>query len=237
MQERQSRLNRATAQETKKQITFFIIAIIILIFVAFQFGPGILNLIAQFTGSKTTINNITNEENTLEAPFIDSIPEATDSAVINISGSSTYSDAQVELYVNDDLSDTTPLSADQKFTFTNVRLTEGQNIIKARVKKGSETSTYTRSYYVSYSQGTPKLEITSPSDNQEFKRGDQTIIVQGTTDPENIVTVNGFRAIVDSSGNFTYNLNLSEGDNNLEIKAQNKSGKTTDKKIKVSFRP
>lgn len=238
MSERNSRLSRTAADQAKKQTIFFILAIIVLIFIAFQFGPSLLSLVASFTGGRGPVNDtIQQGKNTLETPFIDSIPEATDSATISVSGSSTYSDAQVQLFVNDEEVDSTPLSSDQKFSFTNVKLTEGQNIIRARVKKGNETSDYTRSYYVTYSQGAPKLDISTPSDNQEFKRGDQTITVQGTTDPDNTVTVNGFRAIVDSAGNFTYNLNLSEGDNNLEIKAQSTSGKQTEKKLKVTYRP
>lgn len=237
MQERQSRLSRTTAEQTKKQILFFIIAIVVLLFVAFQFGPKLLDTLAAFTGHKSSNEVVTDEENTLEAPFIDSIPDATDSGTIKVSGSSTYADAQVELYVNDNLFDTTPLTSDQKFEFTDVKLTEGQNVIRARVKKGDQTGTFSRNYYVTYSKGEPKLDISSPSDNQEFKKGDQTITISGVTDPDNTVTVNGFTAIVDSSGNFTYNLGLSEGDNNLDIIAKSKSGKQTEKKLKVSYHP
>lgn len=239
MQERPSRLSRTSAEKTKKQIIFFVIAIIVFLFIAFQFGPRLLNAITSLTSGfrKPITEVVSKDNNTLETPFIDSIPNATDSASIVITGSSTYSDAQVELYVNDALMDTVPLTDDQKFKFESVRLTDGQNIIRAKVKKGDETSDYTRSYYVTYSQGAPKLEVSSPSDNQEFKRGDQTITVQGTTDPDNTITVNGFRAIVDETGSFSYNLNLSEGDNELTIKAQSASGKETEKKLKVTYHP
>lgn len=240
MKDRSSRLSRTTQEKTKKQIIFFAIAIIILILGAISFGPNMLSSVASFTSgfkNPAATTTITNEQNTLETPFIDSIPDATDSAGINISGSSTYSDAQIELYVNGNLYDTTPLTQDQKFSFDMVRLTEGGNSIKARVKKGEQVSPFTREYNVNYSQGAPKLDISSPSDGQQFERGDQTITVQGTTDTDNTVTVNGSRAIVDSSGNFSYNLNLSEGDNNLIISAVNQAGQKTDKTMKVNYKP
>ncbi|MFI5265718.1 MAG: hypothetical protein ACHQT7_03165 [Candidatus Levyibacteriota bacterium] len=240
MRARNSRLSRTTQEKTKKQIAFFAIAIIILVFGALNFGPGLLSGVGSFTSGlkkPTTTTTITTEENTLEAPFIDSIPDATDSAEINISGSSSYSDAQVELYVNGSLYDTTPLTQDQKFDFNMVKLTEGGNSIQARVKKGNQVSPFTRTYNVSYSQGAPKLDISSPTDGQKFSRGDQTITVQGTTDPDNTVTVNGSRAIVDGSGNFSYYLNLSEGDNNLDISAVNQAGQKTDKTLKVNYKP
>lgn len=240
MRNRSSRLSRTTQEKTKKQIVFFAIAIIILIFGALNFGPGLLSGIASFTSgfTKQTITVIpAKEENTLEAPFIDSIPDATDSAEINISGSSTYSDAQVELYVNGNLYDTAPLTQDQKFSFDAVKLTEGDNSIKARVKKGNQASPFTRMYNVNYSKGSPKLDISNPSDGQQFTKGDQTITVQGVTDPNNTVTVNGSRAIVDGTGNFSYYLNLSEGDNTLNISAVNQAGQKTDKTIKVKYKP
>lgn len=240
MKDRSSRLSRTSQEKTKKQIVFFGIAIIILVFGALNFGPELLSGIASITSgfNKTGTTTLTaKEQNTLEAPFINSIPDATDSAQINISGSSSYSDAQIELFVNGNLYDTAPLTQDQKFTFETVALTEGGNSIKARVKKGDQVSPFTRTYDVNYSQGAPKLDVTNPSDGQQFSRGDQTITVQGTTDPENTVTVNGSRAIVDSAGNFSYYLSLSDGDNNLTISAINKAGQKTEKTLKVNFKP
>lgn len=234
---RGSRLTRTTEQKTKKQIVLFIVTILVIITLFFKFSPQLLSFISNFTGSKTTPQTISKDKNTLESPFINSIPSATDSASITIAGSSSYSDAQVELFLDGDLYDTTPLSSDQKFKFENVNLKDGTNIIKARIKKGQQAGEFTQSYNVIYSQGTPRLDVSTPNDNQEFARGDQTITVQGVTDPENSVTVNGSRAIVDNSGNFSYYLNLSEGDNNIVIIATSQSGKTTEKTLKVKYRP
>ncbi len=238
MQER-SRLSRTTKERTKKQIIFFAIAIIVLIFTATQFGPGVLDKISSFMSGfgKPPTETRSADKNSLEVPFINSIPEATDSAVIKISGSSSYSDAQVELFVNGSLYDTQPLTDNQKFAFENVSLSEGSNIIKARVKKGNTASDFTRDYMVTISKGNPKLEVSTPTDGQEFTRGDQTINVQGKTDPDNTVTVNNFRAIVDSAGNFSYYLKLSDGDNDVKIIAQNTAGKQTEKTIKVKYKP
>lgn len=239
MRDNNSRLSRTARQKTKKQIIFFGIAIIILIFVALNFGPYLLNGASGLTAGfrKQTTDSANTNTNNLEAPFINSIPAATDSAQIVISGSSSYSDAQIELYVNGTLYDTAPLTDDQKFSFDNVKLTDGSNMIKLRVKKGDAVSDFTKNYNVVYGVGAPKLEVSSPSDNQEFKRGDQTITVQGTTDPDNTITVNDSQAIVDGAGNYSYYLNLAEGDNSIHIVATNTAGKTTDKTLKVSYKP
>jgi len=236
--QRNSRLTRTSEQKSKKQIVVFGIATLVFIIVLSKFGPSILSGISSLPFfKKQTVNEVIVDKNTLEAPFINSIPEATDSATIIVSGTSAYSDAEINLYLNGDLYDTSPLSSDQKFSFDHVRLRSGTNTIKARVKKGDEESEFTREYMVTYSQGDAKLDISSPSDGQEFTRGDQNISVTGVTDPDSDVSVNGFKAIVDSSGAFSYYLKLNEGDNAITITAVNQAGKKTEKTIKVKYKP
>lgn len=234
-----SRLTRTSKEKLKKQSIFFGIAILVLLGILFQFGPFLLDSAGRFMSgfSKPANSTSTTHNSTLETPFISSIPEATNSARIHVVGTSAYTDAQVELYLNGNEYDTTPLSADQKFIFDEVILKEGSNLIKFRVKKDGSASEFTRNYTVEYNPDDAKLEITSPSDNAEFKRGDQTIQVQGKTDPDSAVTVNGSVAIVDSDGNFSYFLGLADGDNTISVDAQSAGGKTINKTIKVKYNP
>lgn len=232
-----SRLTRTSKDKLKKQSIFFGIAILILLGVLFQLGPFLLDSAGRLVSGGQKEEVRIDDENTLEAPFIVSIPEATNSARIHILGNSVYTDAQVELYLNGSEYDTTPLSSDQKFIFDEVMLKEGTNLIKARVKKDGSVSEFTRNYSVTYNAGDTKLEITSPSENTEFKRGDETIQVTGKTDPESTVSVNGSIAIVDSDGNFSYYLKLSEGDNNISVDAVSAGGEKANKTIKVTYKP
>ncbi len=237
--QKRSRLNRTSSEKTKKQIIFLAIAIIIVLVLLIQLGPIALNFVGSAVSSfhTNTSKQIVDEQSSLEIPFIESIPSATDSGKIRIEGSSPYADAEIELYVNGKKYDSQPLDEEQKFSFSNILLTEGDNYIKARVKKGDITSFFTKEYIVEYLKGEAKLEISSPSDNQEFSKGDQNILVQGKSDPNNTVTVNGFRAIVDSEGNFSYNLNLSEGDNQVRIEATTPAGTKSTKELKVIYKP
>jgi len=231
--QKRSRLNRTSSEKTKKQILFLVIAIIIVLVLLIQLGPIALNFVGSAVSSfhTNTPKQIVDEQSSLEIPFIESIPSATDSGKIRIEGSSPYADAEIEKY------DAQPLDEEQKFSFSNILLTEGDNYIKARVKKGDITSFFTKEYIVEYLREEAKLEVSSPSDNQEFSKGDQNILVQGKSDPNNTVTVNGFRAIVDSEGNFSYNLNLSEGDNQLRIEATTPAGTKSTKELKVIYKP
>lgn len=232
-----SRLTRTTKERNKKQIIFFGIAIVILLFIFVQFGPAILNYSGSFVSGKPTDKIVANEINTLETPFINSIPEATNSAHIIIQGTSAYSDAQIELYINDNNFDDAPLSDDQKFIFKDVKLREGSNIVKVRVKKGDLMSDFTRNYIVTYNPGDTKLELSNPADGATFGRGDQTINVTGKTDPDSSISVNGSRAVVDENGNFSSYVNLSDGENTISVDAVSAGGKTINKTVKVTYKP
>jgi len=234
-----SRLTRTSKEKLKKQSIFFGIAILALLGILFQFGPFLLDSAGKFMSSfsKPANTSPSNHNTTLESPFISSIPEATNSARIHVVGTSAYTDAQVELYLNGNEYDSSPLSADQKFIFDEVILKEGANLIKLRVTKDGSSSDFTRNYTVNYNPDDAKLEITSPSDNAEFKRGDQSIQVMGVTDPDSTVTVNGSVAIVDSEGKFSYFLGLTDGDNTISVDAQSAGGKTINKTIKVKYNP
>ncbi len=232
-----SRLTRTSKDKLKKQSIFFGIAILVLLGILFQLGPFLLDSAGRLVSGGQKEEVVVDDENTLEAPFIVSIPEATNSARIHILGNSVYADAQIELYLNGNEYDVTPLSSDQKFIFDEVMLKEGTNLIKARVKKDGALGEFTRNYSVTYNSGDTKLEVTSPAENAEFKRGDETIQVTGKTDPDSTITVNGSIAIVDSEGNFSYFLKLSDGENTISIDAVSAGGKNINKSIKVTYKP
>jgi len=59
--------------------------------------------------------------------------------------------------------------------------------------------------------------------------------VHGKTDPNVKVTINDFWAIVDDSGNYSYNLSLKSGDNPIKIVATDDAGNNTEKDLKISY--
>jgi transcriptional regulator with XRE-family HTH domain len=78
----------------------------------------------------------------------------------------------------------------------------------------------------------PSLEIFEPQNNQLVKSSFLT--VKGRTDPGMSVSVNGNKDVfVDNDGNFEIQLALAPGPKNLEIVAQNRFGKSTEKILAV----
>ncbi len=236
---RESRLSRRSVNQSKKQLYASLFAIVVIIFIALNFGPFLIGrvgtVIDTISGKSSQSAQVVSD--TLEAPVIDLLPSATPSASIDVQGHAFYSDGQIELYVNDSRVDTVDLDNSQSFTFESVRLRSGENSLKVRIEKNGKKSDFSEEYTISYVKDTPKLEVSSPSDGASFTKADQEINVSGTTDPDNNVRVNNFIAIVDSQGNFSYRLKLNEGENKIKIEAENLAGNKSSKDLTVSYSP
>lgn len=82
--------------------------------------------------------------------------------------------------------------------------------------------------------GAPSLSVVSPANNATVST--TTITLEGKTDPNSALRVNGQPFTVDTDGRFVGPIRLSEGLNEIEIVAQNKSGKETKVKRSVIVR-
>jgi len=238
---KRSRLNRRLNKENRKQILFSLLGIVLLIFLIFRFAGSVIGFISDFfigLNERKDENTDKNEQTFIQAPILNPIPEATDSASIFVSGIVQQKDVKVILFLNGDQVEEIDIRDDGAFVKRVSGLREGDNQIKAQTKTSDrKTSNYSKEYTVTYSKKGPDLEVSSPTENQEFKKGSEEITVSGKTSPDSTVTVNGFRAIVDSSGNFSYYLRLHDGDNTIIIESKNKAGLSTKKEVKVKYSP
>lgn len=235
----QSRLNRTSVRQNNKQALYFGVAFVVLIIGLIQFGPFLINvfgnIIYSIRGDKSEAQIVGKE--ILQPPTLYNIPSATQSAYVNFNGNSTTSDGTIEIYVNDELEKEVELNGSSDFEAKRIPLTSGENTIKARLVAGKDTSAFSEDYSISYLKEGPKLEVTAPSNGGTFTRADRKINVAGKTDPDNSVTVNAFRAIVDGSGSFSYLLELKDGENTITVEARNPAGITTQTELKVTYNP
>jgi len=234
-----SRLKRHRVRESKRQLFIYSGIFVVLVILMLTFGGRVI----EFIGNASLLVRGNDEEQSLQeevsvvqAPILSDMPDATSENKLTIEGSVTTEGGTVDLYINNKKFDSTSLSSGTDFTF-DITLEEGENIIRARYTINEVRSEFSDSQIISYIKEPPKLEEISPSDGQTFKRGDQRIEVSGKTDPEALVTINGFRAVVDNAGNFSYFLRLNEGENKIEIVATNKAGLTEKQEIKVNYSP
>lgn len=72
----------------------------------------------------------------------------------------------------------------------------------------------------------PSLSVSSPKENQTVTS--QEVVVKGDTDQTASVMVNDIPVIVDQDGSFTKTISVLSGATTIDIKAQNRFGKTTE---------
>lgn len=233
-----SRLSRHQARESKRQLYIYILIIVVLIALMLTFGTRII----EFIGNATYLIRGDDETTTqtsidiIQSPTMDELPEAVSSDKVVVAGQVLESGGVVEIFVNGEKVDTEKLDPEREFSF-DITLEEGNNEIKTRYILNKEKSDFSDPQIVIYSKDKPKLEELSPSDGQEFKRGDERIEVRGKTDVDATVTINGFRAVVEQDGSFSYYLKLNSGDNTVTVIAKNKAGLEEKKEFRVKYSP
>ncbi len=172
------------------------------------------------------------------APPILNIPfEATSSSTLQISGHSTPN-SEVEIYFDDEIKDMVETNSEGNFKTDPLELSLGTNNIYGKTisDKGIK-SLPSKTIKLLFNNEKPKLEIAEPQDNAQIKGGDKKIRVSGTTDSNNIVSVNGLNTIVNSEGNFSIEVNINEGDNVIQISASNQVGNSNQVERKVNYTP
>ena len=167
-------------------------------------------------------------------PTLNPVVEATNSAEIAVSGFGTK-DQTIQLYLNNQRFDQTTVGSNNKFEFPNVTLQQGANTISAKaVTNSGKESSSSNTDNITYLSKPPSLTIASPQDGQGFSKGSTpTVSIKGKTDPGVKVTVNGFWAIVDDQGNYTYLYTLKNGDNDIKVVATDAAGDQTTTEIHI----
>ncbi|MDO8571012.1 MAG: hypothetical protein Q7R97_05520 [Candidatus Daviesbacteria bacterium] len=235
-----SSLTRRIERKSKKRLFFTFLIILILLYSFFTwFFPTLI-------GNLTFINKLKEQpkkvipvsENTTLAPPVFNIPfDATNSSAIIIRGYSAP-EKQVEIYIDDNLSDTIKVNKDGSFISSKLYLNLGtSNIYGKTIDDQGVKSLPSKTIRILYSNEKPKLDVSEPSDNQTINGGDKKIKVSGKTDPDNTVTINGSRVIVNNDGNFSQTLEINEGDNNIVISSTNSTGNSTQIGRKVTYQP
>lgn len=233
-----SRLKKSQEKQAILNIVGTIVVMGIILVTLIVFGiPLLINFsltVEKFNKTNQTGIQSGNNEY-LAPPTLNPTYSATNSATLTVTGYSPQS-RMVRLYVNRKLADKTDVKPDNSFSFNGILLQQGQNTIAARaVNDNGKESADSNSISVIYSNKQPTLSVDSPQDNQSFSKDQNTLIVKGSTDPGDKVTVNDFWAIVDDAGKFSYTVKLQNGDNSIKVKASDDAGNTTEKDFKVTY--
>ncbi|WP_425481990.1 S8 family serine peptidase [Cytobacillus depressus] len=115
----------------------------------------------------------------------------------------------------------------------NVALTEGENILTAKVTTALGSTDASSPVKIIFDKTNPELSIIAPVDKSKTNK--ETVTVEGTVADENLdsVKVNGQNANI-TGGKYSLRILLNEGENLITVIAQDKAGNITEKSITVN---
>lgn len=232
---RVQRLARKEESAVIKRIFWLSVISVVIVIVIFTIGIPLLgkfaDLLDNFFGDNT--NTVSGGETPL-VPVVDTLPASTNQRTITVSGFSTNS-SKVEIYNFGQLVNETNVD-NSKFEFKDFSLDEGENKLSLKSFSVDEKSSdFSREIVIIFDNKPPDLEVENPTDGQIFLQNNK-IKVNGKTENNAQVFANGFLANVSADGKFEVSIPLVEGENKIEIKAQDDAGNITTAELKVEFK-
>jgi len=217
----------------KKQVALFGFLLLLTVIFLFSFGFKIL------FGTSLFINQIFNKDDALITPTkeiflgdltIDSIPEATNSATILVSGFIDKFDS-VAIYLNETKVDEIKI-ASNSFNFEIKDLQKGENKLYFLAKSNKhKEKKQTETFKVLYADEKPKIEIKEPADQLKTVKNEIKIIA--STAKENVTKINGFPIVLDVQGNFESSVKLKNGENKIIILVIDIYGNSEEKTLTI----
>lgn len=222
-------------KDIQKKIFFAFFLLIFIFYFLFTFGFKIIFSVSTFLANirpKPTPHFESKEENFIGNINIDNIPQATNSASFLVQGS-VLNFNEITFFLNDEKIKKINLEEESNFQEEIEGLKEGKNTFYA-IAKNKEHFKKTPTFEILYKPQKPKLEISQPQDEEKFSNAE--ILVKGTTDKETFIKINDTPVIVDALGNFEKTITLkNEGENIIQITAEDIAGNIETKEIKVFY--
>lgn len=218
-----------------KTIIFWFLFFLALAIFFFTFGINfILNtsaIISNFFKKTDKTSNL-KPTPTLGLIELDYIPTATNSSSFYISGSTLNID-KLEFYLNKNKVKEISLTTDT-FTEETTGLTPGKNTFYIVGKdKNNHIIKKTEEYIIFYKADKPRLKIIQPENGVTVNQSE--IIIKGETDKETFIKINQSPVVVDALGNFSFLVKLQEGENIIQITAEDEAGNIEEKILTVIY--
>lgn len=231
-----SRLARFEEKKLRNRLIYTVIIILLVLtfFIVFGFKLliGFFVFLDQMRGNDTVKPQ---ENQILVAPFLDSVPIATNSSKFIFRGKA-LSNTTVVLYVDDEELRKSKSDSDGLFTFENVTIPEGKHLIKSRTTNDKgKYSEFSNVVSTTIKKKQPKLDVISPQDNSTVTSEEAIVQIEGKTDAEVNLKINDRFAVVKSDGSFSFAYGLNEGDNEIILKAIDLAGNEKEVKRNVTY--
>ncbi|MDP2671542.1 MAG: hypothetical protein Q8P13_03770 [bacterium] len=222
-----------------QRIALVCAATLVILLIIYFWGLSFINVLSLLggSGSTSTTESKTNNQFVvpLHKPEFNPLQSPTNTQKIDVTGTTTP-DAQLSISINGkELGETQTADKSGYFKFSSVSLRDGINQIKVTATDSSAT-VESASINVVLDTTAPNLSIGKPANNESFDEGTKTVTVSGTTsDPDGLVYINSIQAILNpKTGNFSYKLAVTTGQNQIEIKASDAAGNSVTQKRTIT---
>lgn len=233
-----SRLERIQNKKAGKQGLIYLVIAVVIVIVTIGWG---LKAVAGLAG--LLINNDPEEvvDHTLRPtpPIISDIPEATNSASINITGFAQPG-IDVVLFLNGAEIGQKLTTDSGTFEFSGVPITEGENTVYAYAITSKDLmSEKSKEYVVKMDATKPTLTLDSPKDGDIFRGQSQRIanFSGGVNEAGSRVYIGERMVILTTEGKFSLPYQLVEGDQEIKLKAIDRAGNEGESVIKLRWEP
>jgi len=215
-----------------KTIFIYTLLSFLFLYAIFKYGITVAVTISEYL-QKNNNPDLGTEEKYLPPPQLNSIPEATNSAYLLISGFSV-ANQKVQLTVNDNEPIFIDSDTEGKFE-QQINLSLGVNAIKAYTIDNLSLSASSNLLQIYYNDTPPNLNITDPDPTKTIRKN-PFIEIKGNTDKTCRIYINDHLVIVDNEGNFSYQIKLNDGENNFKIISVDPAQNKTEKEIKLTYK-
>lgn len=193
--------------------------------------PALAKVILLFTRSdRVSTQNETADY--LFPPTLETSFEATNTAKISLSGTGK-AESTIKIFVNSEEQAKILTAKDGSYLAKNISLKEGDNSIFAVNILDNKESSPSSHVLIVYKKEPPKLDISSPKNEEKISGDSEEISIRGETDHDNRVTINDRTVIVESTGRFNFLVRLYSGENIFQIRALDNAGNETNQELKV----
>jgi hypothetical protein len=235
-----SRLRRFEEKKLRTRLFLVVIGTLALVSFLAVFGfkllIGFFVLLDQLRGTSKAPAATTKTQSLAIPPFLDSLPLATSSGRLSITGRG-QAKAQLVLYVNEEEKKRVPINDDGTFTISSITFPEGDYILKAKTADANgKLSDFSNSIHTSVKRKPPAIELTAPEDNASVTGDSNIVTIEGKTEDDVDIRVNDRYVVVRPDNTFSYPFPLQDGDNTITIKAIDRAGNSTQVVRKVTYK-
>ena len=235
------RYSRKAKTEEKKNLrraVIFGILTLALLAVFFFYGlPAIIKFAAFLTDlKKSSTPSEISDSTPPPPPRFEPFPSHTNDLEIELKGS-TEPGVTVILFLNNK-NEEVLVNSEGDFNY-DFELNDGKNTISAKaIDQAGNESQKTDTQTVTYDNDSPEINITKPQNNSEFFGSkERQIVIEGVTEEDASVSINGRKVVVESDGTFAFAITLSEGENQFTIKAEDRAGNSDEQSLLVTYTP